>query len=51
MNVDSPHNNLDGGEYWLFGVTVVTMLCIQAAFLGLTRYWWVTAKRRRGREL
>ncbi|KAH8997262.1 hypothetical protein EDB92DRAFT_1402578 [Lactarius akahatsu] len=49
MNVKLPRNNDE--QYWLFGIVVVVTLCIQASFVGLFRYWWVTAKRRHGRAL
>jgi len=43
MNVQLPRNN--DGEYWIFGVVIATVLCIQASLLCLVRYWWVNAKR------
>jgi len=49
MNVMIPRNN--DGKLWWFAVIVVTTLCIQSAFLGLVRYWWVTAKRKHGYAL
>ncbi|KAH9046262.1 hypothetical protein EDB84DRAFT_1466942 [Lactarius hengduanensis] len=49
LNVTLPRNNDE--QYWLFGIVVVLTLCIQASFVGLFRYWWVTAKRRHGRAL
>jgi hypothetical protein len=45
MNVHIPHNNLNNGELWIFGVVIAIILCIQVSFLGLVRYWWVHAKR------
>jgi len=42
MNVTLPRNN--NGELWIFGVVLAMMLCIQAFFLGLVRYWWVNAR-------
>ena len=43
MNVTVPRNN--DGELWIFAVVLVIILCIQVFFLGLVRYWWVTAKQ------
>lgn len=43
MNVHLPRNN--NGEFWIFGVVIAIILCIQVSFLGLVRYWWVHAKR------
>lgn len=43
LNVTVPRNN-DGG-FWIFGVTITIILCIQASVLALVRYWWVNAKR------
>jgi len=48
-NVTVPRNN--DGKLWWFAVIVVATLCIQASYLGLVRYWWVTAKRRHGHAL
>ena len=42
MNVTVPRNN--NGEFWIFAVVIVIILCIQVSVLGLVRYWWVTAR-------
>jgi magnesium transporter len=49
MNVTTPRNY--NGEFWWYALVVVATLCFQASFLGLVRYWWVTAKRRSGDAL
>ncbi|KAI9509070.1 hypothetical protein F5148DRAFT_978857 [Russula earlei] len=49
LNVKMPRNN--NGEYWLFGVVILGLLCIQGLSLVLTRYWWVKAMRRYGAPL
>jgi len=51
MNVTVPHNNLDHGKLRGFAVVLVLVLCVQALFVLLVRYWWVKAKRRRGAAL
>ncbi|KAF8263717.1 hypothetical protein EI94DRAFT_1595934 [Lactarius quietus] len=45
MNVTIPRNS--GRALWWFAVVLVATLFLHASFLGLVRYWWVTAKRRR----
>jgi hypothetical protein len=45
MNVTLPHNIIG---FRIFAVVIVIILCIQAGFLSLVRYWWVKAGRRRG---
>jgi hypothetical protein len=44
MNVQLP-SNIDSGEFRVFAVVITLILCTQAFFLGLVRYWWVHAKR------
>jgi len=49
MNVTVPRNN--DAKLWWFAVMAVIILSVQASTIGLIRYWWVTAKRRRGHAL
>jgi len=46
LNTTTPRNNYDSEDFWMFGVTVTMILCIQTFFLSLVRYWWVSSKRR-----
>jgi hypothetical protein len=43
MNVTVPRNTNE--DLWIFGVTLVIILCTQAFVLSLVRYWWVKAGR------
>ncbi|KAJ7706222.1 hypothetical protein B0H17DRAFT_1036260 [Mycena rosella] len=46
INVNIPHNNLDGGKFNTFGIVLALAILILGSYLRLVLYWWRSAKRR-----
>ncbi|KAJ7169842.1 hypothetical protein C8R46DRAFT_897196 [Mycena filopes] len=47
INVNVPHNDLDGNQFKAFGVVISLALLILVSYLNLVLHWWRSAKRRR----
>jgi len=49
ININVPHNSLDGDRFNAFGIVIALSTLILVSYLKLVLYWWRTAKRRTGR--
>ncbi|KAJ7125622.1 hypothetical protein C8R43DRAFT_898190 [Mycena crocata] len=51
INVNVPHNTLDGGKFNAFGIVLALAILILASYVRLVLHWWRTAKRRKSGAL
>jgi len=46
INVNVPHNTLDGRRFNAFGIVIALAILILVSYLKLVLHWWRSAKRR-----